>query len=180
MHSMIWRLGVCGAVGVLVVALGAGCSPALDWRELRPAEGRLSFTLPCKPSVQERRVQLAGQAVALALHACATQGQTWGLATADLGDPGRVGPALAELRAAATANVGGQVVSDREARVPGATPNPGSRQLELRGRQPGGRAVVMHLTVFAHGTRVYQATALGEQLGSEAIDTFFGALRIAP
>jgi hypothetical protein len=180
MHSMIRCRGVRGAVAVGVMALVTGCSPALDWRELRPAEGRLSFTLPCKPSIQERQVQLAGQAVALALQACATQGQTWGLATAELGDPARVGPALAELGAAAAANIGGQVVSDREARVPGATPNPGSRQLELRGRQPGGRAVVMHLAVFAHGTRVYQATALGEQLGTEAIDTFFGALRVTP
>lgn len=180
MHSMIWCREVCGAAGLVVAALAAGCSPALDWRELRPSEGHLSFMLPCKPSVQERQLPLAGQAVALALQACATQGQTWGLATADLGDPARVGPALAELGAAAAANIGGQVVADREARIPGATPNPGSRQLELRGRQPGGRAVVMHVALFAHGTRVYQATVLGEQPGRDALDTFFGALRITP
>lgn len=136
--------------------------------------------LPCKPSVQERPVQLAGQPVVLKLQACAASGQTWGVASAELGDPTRVGPALAELAGSATANIRGQVTAQHEARVAGATPNPGSRRLELRGQQPGGRAVVMHLAVFTQGTRVYQATVLGEQVGAEAADTFFGALRITP
>jgi hypothetical protein len=183
MHSKTPRPAARGAAGFALVALAglaSGCAPALDWREVRPADERLGFLLPCKPSMQERQVQLAGQPVALTLHACAAGGQTWGVAAAELGDPARLAAALAELAGAAAANIQGQVTAEQEARVPGATPNPGSRRLELRGRQPGGRAVVMHVAVFTHGTRVYQATALGEQVGAEAADTFFGALRITP
>jgi hypothetical protein len=164
---------------VALAALGLGaCSPALDWRELKTADGHVAFLLPCKPTVQERAVQLADRAVKLALQACAAQGQTWGVATADLADPAAVGPALAELARSAAANVQGQIGSDRAARVPGATPNDGNRQLVLSGRQPGGQPVAMQLVVFAHGTRVVQATVLGAQVGAEAADTFFGGLRV--
>jgi hypothetical protein len=38
----------------------------------------------------------------------------------------------------------------------------------------------MQLAVFAHGTRVYQATVLGERLPDELADTFFGSLRVSP
>jgi hypothetical protein len=163
---------------LVLAALGAACTPALDWRELKTADGRLAFMLPCKPTVQERSVQLAGRAVTLALQACAAQGQTWGVASAEIGDPAAVGPALAELASSAAANVRGQIGAERAARVPGATPYDASRHLQLRGSQPGGQPVAMQLVVFAHGTRVFQATALGATIGTEAADTFFGALRI--
>jgi hypothetical protein len=45
---------------------------------------------------------------------------------------------------------------------------------------PDGRAVTEQLAVFTKGTKVFQATALGEKLESEAADTFFGGLRFAP
>lgn len=182
MHSLFPRRVSAGVVLALLAALTAAttaCSPTLDWREIKPAQGgALSFALPCKPTVQERAVQLAGQRVALSLQACAAGGVTWGLATADLQDPARVGAALAELASAAAANVQGQATTDRPAQVPGATPNAGSRHLLVNGRQPGGQPLVMQLAVFAHGTRVYQATALGERVSADAADTFFGALRI--
>jgi hypothetical protein len=156
----------------------AACAPALDWRELTTADGHVAFVLPCKPTVQERAVQLAGRSVQLALQACAAQGQTWGMASAELTDPAAVGPALAELARAAVANVQGQARSERAARVPGATPNDGNRQFVLTGQQPGGKPVAMQLVVFAHGTRVHQATVLGATVGAEAADTFFGGLRV--
>jgi hypothetical protein len=168
------------ALAAAALAVGsAACAPALDWRELKTADGRLVFMLPCKPTVQERSVQLAGRAVMLALQACAAQGQTWGVASAEMGDPASVGPALAELARSAAANVRGEVSAERAARVPGATPYDASRHVELRGSQPGGQPVAMQLVVFAHGTRVFQATALGATIGTDAADTFFGALRIA-
>jgi len=179
MHPLFPRRASAGVALACLAMATTACAPALDWREIKPTQGgSLSFVLPCKPTVQERSVELAGQRVALSLQACAAGGVTWGLATADLQDPARVGPALAELAAAAAANVQGQPATEREAKVPGATPNPGSRHLQITGRQPGGKPLVMHVAVFAHGTRVYQATALGEQVPAEAADTFFGALRI--
>jgi len=61
-----------------------------------------------------------------------------------------------------------------------AMAHPGSRRLVIEGRRPDGQAVTMQLAVFAHGTRVYQATVLGAQLPEGAADTYIGALRVAP
>ncbi len=178
MHLSFPRRASAGLALALLGATLTACAPALDWREIQPAQGgALHFVLPCKPTMQERAVELAGQRVALSLQACAAGGVTWGLASADLQDPARVGPALAELAAAAAANVQGQPAEGRAAQVPGATPNPGSRRLQIAGRQSGGKPLEMQVSVFTHGTRVYQATALGVQVPPEAADTFFGALR---
>jgi hypothetical protein len=38
----------------------------------------------------------------------------------------------------------------------------------------------MVAAVFAHGTRVYQMTALGETLPGEALEIFLGSARFAP
>lgn len=158
----------------------AGCSPTLDWREVRPAESQLVLLFPCKPSAQARPVPLAGQPVRLTLHACSAGGQTWGLVFADVADPARIAPALADLVASATSNIAGAATPRAPFRVRGATPNPGSQRLLLQGKLPDGRVVSMQVAVFTHGTRVFQATVLGEQLSAEAVDTFFDGLRIQP
>lgn len=158
----------------------AACSPTLDWREVRPPDSQLLLLFPCKPSAQERRVPLAGPPVRLMLLACSAGGQTWGLAVADVSDPARIAPALAELVATATANIGGAPSRAAPFAVPGATPNRGSQRLRIQGTLPDGKAVGMQVAVFTHGTRVFQATVLGEGGATEAADGFFDGLRIPP
>ncbi len=158
----------------------AACSPALDWREVRPVDSRLLLLMPCRPLVHERSVPLAGQTVKLALQACDAGGQTWGLAVAELNDPGRVAPALAELGALAASNIGARAGPSLPIQILGATPHPGQHRLRLSGHLPDGKAVTMQLVVFSHGTRVFQATVLGEQVPDDAAEMFFGALRIQP
>lgn len=161
--------------------LGAGlvaCTPALDWRDTRPDGTALQLQFPCKPTTQRRDVPLAGVRVNLALHACAAAGQTWGLAVADVLEPARVGPALAELAASAAANVGASAGQSQALQVPGATPNAASIRRRLQGRLPDGRAVQMELAVFVHGTQVFQATVLGDAVGEDAASGFFGSLRL--
>ena len=170
------RLGRC--IG-LAAAL-AGCAPTLDWREVRTPGQSVQALFPCKPSAMERRVQLAGKMVSLTLQACASGGQTWGLASADIGDPALVGRTLTELGSAAALNIGAAAPAAAPMQVPGATPNPASQRASLQGALPDGTAVQMQLAVFAHGTRVYQATVLGSQVPEEAAQTVLGALRIAP
>lgn len=162
-----------------LVAGLAACAPALDWRDTRPEGSALQLQFPCKPSAQRRDVPMAGQRVNLALHACAAGGQTWGLAVADVGDPARVGPALAELAQAAAVNLGAPAGQPMALKIPGATPNPASTRLRLQGRLPDGRAVQMQVAVFARGTQVFQATVLGEAVADDAADTFFDSLRMA-
>lgn len=158
----------------------AACAPALDWRDVRPVGSGATLLMPCKPTPQERRLPLAGSTVRLSLHACSAGGQTWGLAHADVEDPARVSAALAELRTSAAANVQAGPAERLPLQVPGATPQPESERVHFSGRLPDGRPVRAQLAVFAHGTRVFQATALGERLPDEAAETFFGSIRFTP
>lgn len=168
----------------LAAALAAGsvmqgCAPALDWRDTRPEGSALQLQFPCRPTTQRRDVPMAGTRVNLALHACAAGGQTWGLAVADVAEPARVGPALAELAAAAASNLDAAAGQPLALNVPGATPNDASQRLRLQGRLPDGRAVQMQLAVFARGTQVFQATVLGDTVSEEAAENFFASLRLA-
>ena len=168
-----------GCACVAAVMLSA-CAPALDWRDVRPDGSGLTLLMPCKPVAQHRRLPLAGVPVGLSLHACSPEGQTWALAFADVEDPTRVGAALAELRRSAAANVAAGAVVPLRLQVPGATPQPASERVGLEGHLPDGRPVQAQLAVFAQGTRVFQATALGERLQPEAAETFFASLRFQP
>lgn len=173
-----WRR--VGALVAAALALAA-CTPALDWRDWRPAGSGLMLTLPCKPTPQARTVQLAGQSVRLALHACSAGGQTWALAYADMVDPRLLGPALAELRDSAAANVAASALQPLAPLVvAGATPHPESGRWALQGNLPDGQPIREELAVFARGTVVFQATVLGETLSPEGVATFFESLRAQP
>ena len=155
----------------------AGCAPELNWRDVRPVASAVQLQFPCRPALQERQLSLAGRAVRLTLHACNAGDKTWGLAQADIVDAERVGPALAELRAAAAANVGAAEGRRLALKVPGANPLAGNERIRLDGRLPDGRPVQMQVAVFAHGTQVYQATVLGERVGDDDAESYFGSIR---
>lgn len=165
-------------IGLVAVVAGAGCAPELNWREVRPPDGGAVALFPCKPSSDARRVALAGTTVRLVLHACTTRGMTWALAFADVGDPARVGPALQALGSAAAANLAAAPSDGRPLQVAGATPNPWSRTFDLHGKVADGRTLREQLAVFSKGTRVYQATVLGERIDAEAAASFFSSLRV--
>lgn len=156
------------------------CAPALDWRDVRPPGSALTLQMPCKPALQERSLPLAGTTVRLSLQACSADGQTWGIAQADVADPTRVGAALAELRASMEARLAAGPGEAQPLHVPGATPQPAAGLVRLEGRLPDGRAMQLQVAVFAHGTRVFQATAMGERLAPEATRTFFASIRVLP
>lgn len=164
------------AAGLLLAA----CSPALDWREVRPGDSTLVAHFPCKPEHQARQVRLAEQTVRMVLHACTADNMTWALALADMGDPALVATALAELHAAAQRNMGATTTQVLKLDVEGSTPNPQAQRVAFAGRLPDGRAVNEQSAVFAKGTMVFQATALGGSLPTEAADMFFANLRFKP
>jgi hypothetical protein len=169
-----WTPLVCAAL------LLAACSLAMDWREVRPESSGAALMLPCKPASHARNVMLAGASARLTLYACTAGGVTWALAHADVKDPALVGVALRELRATAAANLGAGPEAPIAWRIAGATPNPDSGRFELGGRLPDGQPVREQLAVYAHGTTVFQATALGERLDAESLEVFFAGLRLPP
>ena len=168
----------CGAAATLISGALVACSPALDWRQVRPEGWGLLATMPCRPDQQQRQVALAGAPVALSLLVCSAEGHTFALASADVGDPGRVAPALQALLQAAQANVQGQVLAEQPAAVPGMTPQAGAVRRQLAGRMPDGRAVREQVEVFAHGLRVFQATVVGPDAGPSQAGPFFEAIEL--
>lgn len=161
----------------LAALLLAACSPALDWREMRPEDSGAVAMFPCRPASHARPVRLAGGEVLLTLHSCSASEVTWALAVADLADPARVGPALDELRRSAAANIAAQQAHELALVVPGATPNPASGRVALAGQRADGAAVHEQMAVFTKGTRVYQATVIGPALPAEGLEIFFGGLK---
>jgi hypothetical protein len=159
-----------------VLALGA-CSPAMDWRQVRPDGLGIEASFPCRPASHARSVELAGQAVTMTMYACSAQMITFGLASADLADVRRVDGALAELAASASRNIGAVDAEGLPIVVPGMTPQARAMRFRLGGRLPDGRAIVEHAAVFAHGSRVFQATILGSA-DAATVDTFFSGLKI--
>ena len=170
------RTPALGLAYAAVLSLSA-CAPALDWRDVRIAAGAVQAQLPCKPSTHTRKVTLAGQPVDMSLQVCSAGGQTWALAWADVTDPAQVGPALRELRDAAAANIGAQSSVPLPLNIKGATPHADSTRLQLEGRRADGQPVREQMALFARGTVVVQATALGATLPDDAVDTFFASLR---
>lgn len=172
------RAGRLASAFLVFAALLVGCSPALDWRDVR-VEGRDAFVLlPCKPAAHARQVRLAEGDVKLTLQACQAAGMTWGVASSDVTDPGRVGAALHALREASAGNLGTSPGEALPLRVTGATPQPQSGRAAYAGRRPDGQPLQAQVAVFSRGTVVYQATVLGERLSTEAVDTFFSSLRL--
>ena len=156
------------------------CSPALDWREVRPEGSGVTALFPCRLDMHERTVRLAGSEVRMQLHSCDAAGSTFSLAIVDGAEPARVGPVLAALKASVAANLGGGAPLAEPFAPPGATPNPASALLHVQGRLPDGRPVSAHAAFFVHGVRVFQATAIGEALPEDAIRSFFGAIKLTP
>jgi hypothetical protein len=161
--------------GVLLVL--AACTPALDWREVRPVDSDAQALFPCKPGRHARTVQLAGAAVEMHLAACKAQDATYAVAYATLPEPAQVTPALDQLRRAAAANIGGTPAAS-DWTIAGMTPNPLTQKLVMQGRDPEGKAVQEQAVFFVRGLRVYQATIVGPVLDPAAVDTFFGGLRL--
>lgn len=166
-----------GILVALVLALTA-CVPTLDWREVRPASGELVVMFPCRPKVYVRTVALAGVRVRMHLTACTSDTTTYALAYASMDDPARVTAALGELRSAAVANIDGAATLTTAWRVPGMTPNPRAEKLVLEGRGAEGKPVREQVAFFVKGMRVYQATIVGERVDPEAVEAFFGSLRL--
>ncbi len=169
------HLKLCAtSIGALMFA----CSPALDWREVRPDGSGALALFPCKPKSQARTATLAGAGAPMTLVSCNVEGVTFALSHAELGDPARVTVALIELRSALAANLGASEVRAAAFELVGMTPNPQAMRIWMTGHSPDGTPVHEQAALFVRGTRVYQAVVLGARLDEGAASVFFEGLRL--
>jgi hypothetical protein len=167
----------CARLG-LTLSLGAlsACSPALDWREVRPTETPgLRALFPCKPDHVTRTVTLPSAPQPLVMHmwSCQTGEVTWALSQVQVQDVAQVGPTLAALPRlmqdnlqAASQMAGSQapigVVPLGPVQVRGMTPQAQAQGWRFQARRVDGwgRPLEMGVTAwhFAHGLQIFQAS----------------------
>ena len=172
--------GACAAVLALAVLVLLGCSPSLDWREARPADG-LSVLFPCKPDTHVRQVSLAGSPQPMSLSSCTADDRTFALSYLDVSDINQLTPVIQAMQQSLADKLqgSGTPAQRKPATVLGATPHSLAQQLVVEGRRPDGRVIRADSVFFCKGLRVYQATMIGERADGQALDTFFSSLKLA-
>ncbi len=165
--------------GLILACANVACAPTLDWREVRPESSGLVALFPCKPAGNTRQLRIVGVTVEMSLFSCSAGGATYAVAFADIGQPQLIGQALDELAAAAARNIGAMGShAIAPSHIEGMTPNPHTGRQAFAGQLGDGRRVEEQVAVFSRGMRVFQATMVGEKLDVQAVETFFGALRL--
>jgi hypothetical protein len=176
MHRTSTRGMALPAAALLLV----GCAPELNWREWQSDEAGVRQMFPCKPVRQQRQVQVAGQPLTLVLQVCDAGGASWALSHARVDKPADVNAVMDAMARSAAANLGAKRPAVAAQVVPGATPQPATGVLHISGHLPDGRPMAMSTSLFARGTTVFQATALGPALSRDTVDTFLGSSRVVP
>jgi hypothetical protein len=164
-----------------VIALLAGCSPALNWREVAGVDepdAPQHWWFPCKPDRTERAVALPGQQVPARWAACDAQGVTWSVMALQFPGPADAAAAMAPLQATLRSNLQAQ---------PGVPP-PGVTAAPVgtawwRVRRAGNEAVAV-ARFEVHGRWLVQQVLLTQDgpawpaaVDTAALNTFFeGAL----
>lgn len=173
------------AVACAMTALffASACSPALNWREVRPpAADGLVGSFPCKPDHQDRALRLPGLAgeVTVRLWSCQADEATWVLTYLSVEDAAQVPQALRALAAATRGNL--EAVSHGLPQapvdvalpplraqdlgpidVPRMTPQADSRAWRFESVRPDARGqgtLPLDVTAwhFSHGLTVFQAS----------------------
>jgi len=137
----------------------------------------LMAQLPCRPGRFERRVTVAGRPLRMTMLSCEAGGVTYGVASADVGDPAQVEAVLAGLADSARQALAGAHGEFSDYALRGATPFRGNARGRLAGARPDGVAVEESLRAFARGTVVYQASAIAPTLAAGALAPFEDGLR---
>lgn len=170
---------------LLLAALATGvllglqaCSPNLNWRDVRPDDTGLVLLLPCKPDKAQKTVPLGGAPTELTMLGCEAGGATFAIATADIGDAGKVAEVLVQWQKLTLANMkagpGAQTVA---LKVAGAAAAPPAVLVKAQGQRADGQPVAGEGAYFARGTRVFQAVMYAAKPSAEASETFFSSFK---
>ena len=165
---------------VSMVALTlAACSPAFNWREVRPDNTRLSLLLPCKPDKAQKMVPLGGQATQLSMLGCDAAGATFAVAVADLSDASRAASVLALWQRLTLANMKAVPGTTQPLllKIPGASAEPAVSSVLAQGQRIDGTVVSGQAAYFAQGSQIFQVVLYAPRIAPEVSETFFSSLK---
>lgn len=163
----------------MALSLGlSACSPAFNWREVRPDDTALSLLLPCKPDKAQQTVPVGGQPTALTLLGCDSGGAAFAVAVADMGRAAAVPAVLSQWQAVTLTGIRAGTPTTTPWTVPGALAAPAPVLVKALGQRPDGSAVHSQALYFAHGTQVFQMVMLASTVTPEAAEMFFSSARL--
>jgi hypothetical protein len=160
------------------VALAAltACSPAFNWRDVRPGGTQLALLMPCKADAAQRTVPMAGQPTELNMLSCDAGGVTFAVAVADVKDAGLAPTALAQWQSATLANMKATPNEPMAAfKLPGL--KGGAVLIKATGQRANGQPVSSQAAYFAHGSQVFQAVMYAEKMPTDVAETYFSGLK---
>ena len=167
---------------ISAAALLAGCSPALNWREVRIDPAPLVALLPCKPDRAVRKLELDGAAVELGMTGCDAGGATFAVSQVRLGAGASAGAALTQWRLAMLANMRASDIREQPFDLPGSLALPQSVRLVAAGQRVDGSAVKSQAVWFARasndGLWLFHAVIYADTLRPEMADAFFAGLKL--
>lgn len=162
----------------LALLAQAACSPAFNWREVRPENTRLSLLLPCKPDQAKKIVPLGGPPTTLLMLGCEAGGATFAIAVADLGDAAKAAPVLAQWQRLTLDNMKARPGASQVTafKLSGAAAQPAALLVKAQGQRADGTAVSGQAAYFAQGSQVFQAVIYAPKIAPEVAETFFSSL----
>ena len=157
----------------------AACSPALNWREVRPQNTRLSLLLPCKPDKAQKVVPLGGQPTLLSMLGCDADGATFAVAVADLSDASQAASVLAQWQSLTLANMKASPAAGQSLalKIPGALDGAPASRVAAQGQRADGAAVAGQAAYFAQGSQLFQVVMYAPRIAPETADIFFSSLK---
>jgi hypothetical protein len=165
-----------------IVAWLAGCSPVLNWREVRIEPSPLMALMPCKPDRAARKLDLAGEAVELGMTGCDAGGATFAVSQVRFGAGASAGAALTQWRVAMLANMRASDIREQPFYPAGSLDLPQSVRLSAAGQRADGSAVKAQAVWFARasndGLWLFHAVIYADTLKPETADVFFGGLKL--
>lgn len=167
------------AAGLAALLGLAACSPAFNWREVRPENTRLSLLLPCKPDKAEKIVVMGDQQTTLSMLGCEAGGATFAVTVADLGEAAKAAPVLAQWQSLTLANMKADPATTQliPLRLAGAAAKPSPLLVKAQGQRADGVAVSGEAAYFAHGSQVFQAVIYAAKITPDVAGTFFSSLK---
>lgn len=165
-----WIVGLCAATLV-------ACSPSHNWRTWTASGAPLQATIPCKPDVAQREVNLGGVVTELYLHSCDNQGLRFALAWLAVPPTVDAQQLMAQWQKATAHSL-------QSAQAPQAMNRPVVRGAQhtawwsMQGRDHRGQAVQSQTAYFTDGQWVYQAAVYGPPWDEAPVAPFWEGLKL--
>lgn len=159
-------------------AVLSGCSPALNWRDVRPEGTSLVGLLPCKPDHGARVLPMGAKPVTITMMGCDANGATFTLAHVAVQDAGGAATVLTQWQAATLSTLRGQTLSALPFPLKGSSAQPAAVQVKAVGVRPDGKPVSLQAAWFAADGRVFQVAMYADQAQPEVAEAYFSGLRL--